>query len=70
MKLHNLYKQNNTLFKMTNYVCNICNYKFSSAKPIPPKRCPYCSAEGSVKAEATASDLLKEVQDLVEKDRV
>lgn len=55
---------------MTNYICNSCNYKFTSSKPVPPKKCPYCSSPGSVKAEATASDLLKEVEDLVEKDRI
>ncbi|MFC1685659.1 hypothetical protein ACFLZZ_01395 [Nanoarchaeota archaeon] len=52
------------------YVCNQCNYKFTSSKPFPPKKCPYCSVAGSVKAEVSASDLLKEVEDLVEKDRI
>lgn len=55
---------------MVRYVCNNCNYKFDSGNPMPPKRCPYCSNPSSVKAEASASDLLKEVEDLVEKDRV
>ncbi len=52
------------------FVCNQCNYKFSSGRDVPPRRCPYCSAPGAVKQEATASDLLKEVEDLVEKERI
>lgn len=55
---------------MTTYICSSCNYKFSSSKPLPPKKCSYCSNPGSVKAEASASDLLKEVEDLVERDRI
>ncbi len=55
---------------MGTYICGNCNYKFNSDKPVPPRNCPYCGAKGTVEAEATASDLLKEVEDLVEKDRI
>ena len=53
---------------MTGYVCTNCNYKFSSDKAEVLKKCPYCS-KNSVKAEASASDLLAEATKLVEKDR-
>jgi len=55
---------------MGTFICNRCNYKFTSSRSTPPAKCPYCSEFGSVKPEATASDLLKEVEDLVEKERV
>ena len=68
---HKVYKQKAISFNMgTTYVCNNCNYKFNSSKPVPPKRCPYCSAASSVEAEATASDLLREVEDLVKKEKI
>ncbi len=55
---------------MTNYICSNCNYKFNSNKTVAPKSCPYCGAIGKVGAEATASDLLREVEDVTESDRV
>mgnify|MGYP001587403727 CR=1 FL=1 len=48
---------------MTNYLCNNCNYKFTSAKTEAPKSCPYCGAVGTVRGESSASDLLREVEE-------
>ena len=52
---------------MTQYVCSSCNYKFSSFRE--PKKCPYCSRAGTVKQEATAADILKDVDNMLEDGR-
>jgi len=53
---------------MTQFVCSNCNYKFTAFKE--PKRCPYCSKEGTAKREATAGDILREVDSMIEQDRI
>ena len=55
---------------MVNYLCGNCNYKFTSNKTETPRSCPYCGAVGTVRAESSASDLLREVEDVTESDRV
>jgi rRNA maturation endonuclease Nob1 len=49
---------------MTQYVCENCNYVFTSAKPMI-RSCPYCGKVGTVKREATAESLITEVDKMV-----
>jgi len=55
---------------MTEFICASCNYKFSSERDIPPKRCPYCSKMGSVRHEASAAELLSEIDEAIEEGRL
>jgi len=67
---HKLYKQKIADMDMVVYICSNCNYKFSAVKPVPPRNCPYCGAKGSVEPEASASQILREVEGLVQEDRI
>ena len=47
---------------MTRFVCGICNYKFErEAFDMRKNQCPYCGKKGTVKREASASEILNEV---------
>jgi biotin synthase-like enzyme len=48
---------------MANVYCENCGYRFSikPGKPLP-KRCSYCSSEGTFKRVKSAQDLLDEVE--------
>jgi len=49
---------------MTRYVCSICNYKFEREHFNPKSQCPYCGKKGTIKREASASEILSEVDSI------
>lgn len=49
---------------MTRYVCALCNYKFQREHFESKTQCPYCGKVGSVRREASASEILSEVDNL------
>ena len=49
-------------FNETRMVCEICKFKFSTAKdPGDIIRCPFCDKKGYVKREVTSYDVLSDV---------
>jgi predicted nucleic acid-binding Zn-ribbon protein len=54
---------------MTQFVCENCNYAFASGKPMI-RSCPYCGKIGTVKREATAENLINEVDKMVKDGRL
>jgi DNA-directed RNA polymerase subunit RPC12/RpoP len=54
---------------MTQYVCENCNYSFSSDKPFV-RSCPYCGKLGTVKKETTAEKLIDEVDRMVREGKL
>ena len=51
---------------MARFVCGSCNYKFNRDHFDLKTQCPYCGKKGVVKREATASELLSEIDSLIE----
>lgn len=51
---------------MPRYVCGSCNYKFNRDNFDLKTQCPYCGKKGVVKREASASELLSEIDDLID----
>jgi len=49
---------------MTRFVCSLCNYKFQREHFDSKMQCPYCGRKGGVKREASASEILSEVDNL------
>ena len=50
---------------MAKYRCEFCKFKFETKSANYPKKCPYCSREGTVAAEESAEELLRDVDDMV-----
>jgi len=53
---------------MVEYQCTNCKYKGSTVdpkKPIP-RRCPYCSKEGTLVRTKKANDFIKEVDNMLD----
>ena len=50
--------------KLSSYKCTACNYKFESTTYKLGKMCPYCSRVGYVERVKTASEILKEIDDV------
>jgi DNA-directed RNA polymerase subunit RPC12/RpoP len=55
---------------MSQFICTNCNYRFASERVQPPKKCPYCSEIGTVKAEPSAEKLLEEVDSLIKDGKI
>lgn len=54
---------------MVQFVCENCNYTFTSDKPMI-RSCPYCGKLGTVKREATAENLINEVDKMVKEGKL
>jgi predicted nucleic acid-binding Zn-ribbon protein len=54
---------------MTQFVCENCRYIFASEKAMI-RSCPYCGKLGTVKKEATAENLINEVDRMVKDGRL
>ena len=48
---------------MTKFRCESCRFKFESAKI--PRTCPYCSRQGTIAAEESAEDLIKDIDEML-----
>ena len=48
---------------MVKWVCIGCNYRFESDNPID---CPYCGRRDKIQKEPSASELLNEIEKLLE----
>ncbi|MBT7902535.1 hypothetical protein HN587_01640 [Candidatus Woesearchaeota archaeon] len=44
-----------------NYRCMKCNYRFVPKTDAEPRRCPYCSTQGTLRTESTATQILRDV---------
>ncbi|MBI5398464.1 hypothetical protein HZB03_03285 [Candidatus Woesearchaeota archaeon] len=44
--------------------CANCNYRFEYKREGDPRSCPYCSKVGSLRREASASDVLRAVENM------
>ncbi|MFH1248803.1 MAG: hypothetical protein V1660_01485 [archaeon] len=44
---------------MSRYRCASCRFQFQTGRI--PKKCPYCGKEGSVMAEESAEELVRDV---------
>lgn len=49
---------------MPKYRCGYCKFRFQTSKI--PKKCPYCSKEGSIMVEETAEELIKDVDKMLD----
>ena len=50
--------------KLGSYKCTACNYKFESTTYKIDKVCPFCSRKGTVEKVKTASEILREIDDI------
>lgn len=55
--------------RMTQYVCENCNYNFNSEKLVI-KSCPYCGKIGTVRKEMTAENLINDVDKMVREGKL
>jgi rubrerythrin len=49
---------------MESYICSNCRYKFKTSKT--PRSCPYCDKVGVLEREKSASEIVDEIQSLIE----
>ena len=52
---------------MIKFYCIGCKYRFEAEKM--PLNCPYCAKKGAIRQEESASDLLEEVNKLLENEK-
>lgn len=48
---------------MTKFRCESCRFKFESVAI--PKTCPYCSRKGTIAAEESAEQLIKDIDEML-----
>jgi len=49
---------------MENFICTNCRYRFKSSKD--PRDCPYCGKDKGIEREKSASDILDEVEGMLQ----
>ncbi|MEK6861181.1 MAG: hypothetical protein AABY07_04360 [Nanoarchaeota archaeon] len=50
--------------KLSSFKCTSCNYKFESSVFTLDKMCPFCSRKGNIERVKTASEILREIDDI------
>ena len=59
-----VYSNEPQIKKLASYKCTACNYKFESTTYKLNKMCPFCSRKDTVEKVKTASEILKEIDDI------